>query len=218
MTNQTNKLFKLFAIACFSIVSVTDMFSQIINEDDLMKDIPAISDIITIRQITLITVEYDNELSDIMDAEMNQIFQVWQQSLNGQVQRTDEPVEDESSTDIEESYVVEESDIVEESEALSIDTYGSNSENEMSLIESLTDEIEFLAYPNPAKDLLNIRFEDEGYFEISLFNVVGKLELYYQSFEQRSHILDVSNLPVGMYLLQISDGSDVKTKRVNVVR
>jgi len=148
MTNQTNKLFKLFAIACFSIVSVTDMFSQVINEDDLMRDIPAISDIITIRQISLITVEYDNELSDIIDDEMNQIFQVWQQSLNGQVQRTDEPVEDEPNTDVEESYVVE------ESEALSIDTYGSNSEDDMSLIESLTDEIEFLAYPNPAKDLL----------------------------------------------------------------
>jgi len=213
MTNQTNKLIKLCAIACFSILSVTDLCAQVIGGDELNKDIPVMTDIVTIKQITQVTLEFDNNLGDIIDDEMNQIFQVWQNSFGGQVQRTDEPSDETSDINILEPDT-------EESEGLSNSLYERAYTNEeVSLLESLTDdEIEFLAYPNPAKDILNIKFEDDGYFEISLFNIVGSLEVYYQSFEQQSHILDISNLNVGMYLLQISDGSDVKTKRVNIVR
>ena len=213
MTNQTNTLIRLFVIVCFSMASVTGLFAQVIGDEH--KDIPVMTDIVTIRQVTHVTLESDNQLGDVVDDAMNQLFQVWQQSLNDRVLRDVESDEEESNIVFSSESTDDDAIVVE---ASPVENNRSREHDDLSLIESLTDEIEFLAYPNPAKDLLNIRFEDDGYFEISLFNVVGKLELYYQSFEQKSHILDVSNLPVGMYLLQISDGSDVKTKRVNVVR
>ncbi len=206
------KITKLIAISCLTIFSVATSFAQIIGEDDILRDITPVIDIIAIKNIQL---QATNDLNDLVDDEVNEIHQMWQQSLDGKILRDDTEL-DSTPTDIdlEEANIESVNTDTDDTEKFGNSEYASDD----LIVEYIENEIEFLAYPNPAKDLLNIKFEDDGYFEISLFNVVGKLEIYYQSFEQNSHILDVSNLSVGMYLLQIFDGTNVKTKRINVVR
>ncbi len=64
-------------------------------------------------------------------------------------------------------------------------------------------------YPNPAKDLLNIK-TDESNFTIDIYNSIGKLVL---SAENQNQI-SISELPNGTYFLQITTKQGVYNQKV----
>ena len=60
----------------------------------------------------------------------------------------------------------------------------------------------FKAYPNPANNVLNVKYNGEA--NISIFNVIGK-EIQSTNVNQEKTI-NISNLTTGVYFLKISDG------------
>lgn len=74
-------------------------------------------------------------------------------------------------------------------------------------------------YPNPASDLLTIECELESKGTVALYDVLGsRLLMDRLSVENTVKTIDVSNLPVGNYLLRISLSNKVVTKRLTVSR
>lgn len=74
-------------------------------------------------------------------------------------------------------------------------------------------------FPNPVADFLNLAITLEGNdrFDLRLFNNVGQLiqseSLNFNAGENR-HQLDLSALPVGIYMVQLSNGKDGITERI----
>ncbi|MEN8116243.1 MAG: T9SS type A sorting domain-containing protein [Bacteroidota bacterium] len=62
---------------------------------------------------------------------------------------------------------------------------------------------EFSIYPNPAKNKLNISFK-ENVRQIEVYNLVGKQVMIQQMNDQPRTTLDVSSLPQGVYVVQVS--------------
>lgn len=87
-------------------------------------------------------------------------------------------------------------------------------ENEFLSDETLT------AYPNPAKNYINIKFSDENEFykrHISLADMFGKI---YQEFDSESNIsmFDLSNLSQGLYFINVIVGSRILHKKVLILK
>ncbi|HNW70093.1 MAG TPA: T9SS type A sorting domain-containing protein [Bacteroidales bacterium] len=77
--------------------------------------------------------------------------------------------------------------------------------------------LKFEVYPNPAKDMLNIRFEQatQDKNEINLFNVVGTLTKQKEVSSGTTHVnFDVSHLAPGTYFLKVSNSKGSATKKV----
>lgn len=70
-------------------------------------------------------------------------------------------------------------------------------------------------YPNPATNFISIN-KDENVREIAIFNLVGKKLKTFQEVEKDEHY-DVSDLPNGMYLIQVIDDNKkiVTTQRIS---
>ena len=190
---------KLFILSFLSFFSAQIISAQVVG--DVFRDINPVIDVIAVKDITLL--ESDN----LLDEEMNDFFSLWQKSLEGVVQRRNDIEDDET--------ILGEGDIVAPGE---VDSRDLSDNDAQSRLVNQVQELKYVAYPNPAKNFITLDFDDEGYHEISLYNVVGQLESYYQVFEQNTHTLDVSTLPTGMYLLQVTDGAEMKTKRVQIVK
>jgi len=58
-------------------------------------------------------------------------------------------------------------------------------------------------YPNPATDYISIN-KDENVRDIAIFNLVGRKLKTFQDVKKDEHY-DVSDLPNGMYLVQVID-------------
>jgi subtilisin family serine protease/PKD repeat protein len=73
-------------------------------------------------------------------------------------------------------------------------------------------------YPNPTNDILNIELnlDKKSKVQFQIFDAVGKLVLTTsnQSFNTQSTTLDLSNLPLGIYFLQVRIDENVVTKKV----
>lgn len=69
-------------------------------------------------------------------------------------------------------------------------------------------------YPNPATDLVNvdINSRENGMFTINVYNTVGSLVLSQQAEGNSTETLDVTNLPAGLYMMEVS-GENGKTVR-----
>ena len=74
-------------------------------------------------------------------------------------------------------------------------------------------------FPNPVSDFLNVNITLEGSdrFDLRLFNNVGQLlqseSLNFNAGENR-HQLDLSKLPLGIYMVQLSNGKESLTERI----
>ena len=73
-------------------------------------------------------------------------------------------------------------------------------------VEENEDEIEDLVFPNPTTGVLNIAMKD--FRNVELFNSMGQCVL--QSYET---LLDMSNLPAGIYFLKLTDNQGAVTMR-----
>ena len=80
--------------------------------------------------------------------------------------------------------------------------------------------LKFEIYPNPAKDILNIQFEETlvGNTEIKLFNVVGTLTKQAALKSSAKKIsFDISQLAPGTYFIKVFSSKGVATKKVVIV-
>jgi len=77
------------------------------------------------------------------------------------------------------------------------------------------------AQPNPASNTLNIHVSncDANNLKIKLFSVLGS-EIYLSDLRQAdskgSFVLNVGQIPDGIYLLTIQSGKDQVTKRIKI--
>lgn len=75
--------------------------------------------------------------------------------------------------------------------------------------------INFIAYPNPVNDLLNINLngvESEG--TISIFNLQGKLLQEQKTNGANTVTLNLSQLPQGIYLCRYAAATEIKTVKI----
>jgi 2',3'-cyclic-nucleotide 2'-phosphodiesterase (5'-nucleotidase family)/plastocyanin len=68
-------------------------------------------------------------------------------------------------------------------------------------------------YPNPAKDVINIRRESVETVEIVLVDIMGRTVAQTESFSKQTE-LNVSNVPAGQYFLQIRNDKEFTTVKV----
>lgn len=74
---------------------------------------------------------------------------------------------------------------------------------------------EFSLFPNPGDDLINLRFNESGNYQIQLLDVSGKL-IYNQSLNGNRVQFDVSSVASGYYLIRVSSESGSSSKPVIV--
>lgn len=75
-----------------------------------------------------------------------------------------------------------------------------------------------LIYPNPASDLLQVKYESEkaGNFQIKIIDLQGKLikqVTLNSQYGTNYAILDVSGLTQGLYIFQLQNGNKIETLR-----
>ncbi len=78
-------------------------------------------------------------------------------------------------------------------------------------VEELTG-IQFILYPNPVTDFITIKSESQTTFHWRMFDLFGKLIISGDANNQTQ--IDMSILPIGMYLISVDDGTNLFTKKV----
>ncbi len=75
--------------------------------------------------------------------------------------------------------------------------------------------VKIAVYPNPATNFISIN-KDENVRDISIFNLVGRKLKTFENVEKDEHY-DVSDLPNGMYLVQVIDDNKkiITTQRIS---
>jgi hypothetical protein len=71
----------------------------------------------------------------------------------------------------------------------------------------------FKLYPNPVKDIVNLKFNNSNTRKISIYNLLGKLVWDKEESDELVQ-LDLSTLSSGSYLVRIQDKSLVITKKI----
>ena len=85
----------------------------------------------------------------------------------------------------------------------------------------LLEKVKMMIFPNPAMDIVNIQFmaQQEGEYKISLIDIVGK-EVLNQitnfSEGENSVEMKMSNLPKGVYLVKVSNGSQTEVSKLMI--
>lgn len=72
-------------------------------------------------------------------------------------------------------------------------------------------------YPNPATNIVNLKFNQslDNEIEINVFSIQGKLVINTtKQLQNKSSQLDISSLKSGLYFLKISDGEHTSTKKL----
>jgi hypothetical protein len=73
-------------------------------------------------------------------------------------------------------------------------------------------------YPNPAQDLLAvIKPENSSDYGIEIIDEIGQT-LIKGNLNQRSNVVDIRNIPCGVYILVLTHGSGTKRERLIVQR
>ena len=76
----------------------------------------------------------------------------------------------------------------------------------------LTDNSNFLAYPNPVRDILNISYTTE-ISSVRVINMIGQ-EVISKNINATSTQVDMSELSAGTYIVNVTVGDSVKTLKV----
>ncbi|HET6992874.1 MAG TPA: T9SS type A sorting domain-containing protein, partial [Bacteroidia bacterium] len=74
-------------------------------------------------------------------------------------------------------------------------------------------------YPNPASDHLNFKWNASGtkYFDVHLYNSIGAEVMRSEKIKVNSvteNKIDISQLPAGIYLMVIENGTDRVTRKI----
>ncbi len=81
-----------------------------------------------------------------------------------------------------------------------------------SLATSTFDNASFVAYPNPVKDVLNLSYT-QNIDKVQVVNLLGQ-EVITKSINATQSQIDMSNLPIGTYLVRVTANDEVKTIKV----
>lgn len=81
------------------------------------------------------------------------------------------------------------------------------------LEENLSNQV--LVYPNPANTTINIIHE--GYDQISLMNMSGQVVNTFTTTQSNSTV-DLSNIPSGVYFIQLQNDQEIVNKRIEVIK
>ncbi|MEE4177504.1 MAG: T9SS type A sorting domain-containing protein [Bacteroides sp.] len=76
---------------------------------------------------------------------------------------------------------------------------------------------DFVVYPNPASEYLQVRFPVEGHTELRLLDMRGNL-IVEKTGTSSQFRMDVSSLPVGVYFLEIRSNEGRMMKKISIVR
>lgn|GEM_PF-6267886 len=79
---------------------------------------------------------------------------------------------------------------------------------------------DFILYPNPSNDFLNIEFEteiDSIEYEIRLFNKQNKLE-YSIKTNKKLNLIDVKHLPPDLYFIHIIFNQTTIRKKIWIIK
>lgn len=74
------------------------------------------------------------------------------------------------------------------------------------------DSSNFAFYPNPVKDVLNLSYS-QNINKVQVINILGQ-EVKTATMDANQVQVDMSNLPIGTYLVKVTSGNDVKTIKV----
>lgn len=75
--------------------------------------------------------------------------------------------------------------------------------------------LQIALYPNPAKDVVTLSGVENS--TITIFDVTGKMMEQLQSVSP-TQTINVANYSEGLYLIQIMNGNNISTKKLNIVR
>lgn len=80
-------------------------------------------------------------------------------------------------------------------------------------------EQDLLVYPSPAREQVQIHLNGTDEMQsIALFDALGRLVRQCDTPQPEHHVLDVSTLPTGVYVVQVRTGTGLVAKKVEVVR
>ena len=96
----------------------------------------------------------------------------------------------------------------------------SDIDNFMTEIKSLSNKTNVILYPNPADNFITIApfTSKNGYSDVVLFDINGKLRMKFRVESTSSKQLDVCTLEAGIYFIRISSGNEVSTVKLVVTR
>lgn len=80
-----------------------------------------------------------------------------------------------------------------------------NSNTPIGIEDNVIEDDEFIVYPNPATDMVNIKFSKNDDSSIYIFNIIGKI--VYSTTASDNIKIDVSSWSKGMYLIKTSTGT-----------
>lgn len=83
-------------------------------------------------------------------------------------------------------------------------------ENALLGIEDYSNENHFNLFPNPTNGILNISTENVNLHSIAVFDLSGKMIFNESNINQMNHQINLSDYPIGMYLLLINDTESYK--------
>jgi PKD repeat protein len=72
-----------------------------------------------------------------------------------------------------------------------------------------TEVLNWNIYPNPVIDLLHVDYEQSGSLEMSVYDMKGSVLLKSFSLEGSDRTINVQELPMGLYILEVTDGDSV---------
>ena len=82
-------------------------------------------------------------------------------------------------------------------------------------IENIKQQNTFLAYPNPANQVVKINYNIHESSKISLYNIVGnKVREFDLPLNEKTISIDIANLPAGTYFYTLTNKKATKTKRL----
>ena len=70
-------------------------------------------------------------------------------------------------------------------------------------------------FPNPAKDKLNVK--GTGIQTVTIYNVVGQM-VYHNANSDNAQVIDLGNMPSGIYMVKVDTADGETVKRISVVK
>ena len=95
------------------------------------------------------------------------------------------------------------------------ESYGINSNLEITLIENSIGGDNLDIYPNPATSFINIEYPESNLYNASIFDIGGKL-ISYQNLSVTADAIDVNALPEGLYIIRILTPNGIFSKTVTI--
>lgn len=85
-----------------------------------------------------------------------------------------------------------------------------NTSTVLSSTEQIVTNQNIIFYPNPAKDFINFKLNNESV--ITLYNTVGQ-KIVTKKNDSKELLLDISNLPNGVYIIKLNENGHLKTAK-----